>query len=75
MIYGTLRPCGVVVCDDIWDTEGCSVTYGTLWTVVFGFYDIWDTAIWNTMDKGVVVYYDIWDTTDTDDIWDTMDKV
>ena len=25
MIYGTLWPCGVVVCDDIWDTEGCSV--------------------------------------------------
>ena len=53
MIYGTLRPCGVVVCDDIWDTtamNGCSVLR-------------WFT-IWNTMDKGVVVYYDIWDTTD-----------
>ena len=49
MIYGTLRPCGVVVCDDIWDTE-CGVVVCD---------DIWDT-----MDKGVVVYYDIWDTTD-----------
>ena len=38
MIYGTLRPCGVVVCDDIWDTMDKGVV---------GYYDIWDTtAMW-----------------------------
>ena len=47
MTYGTLRSCGVVVCDDIWDICGVVVC----------------DDIWDTMDKGVVVYYDIWDTT------------
>ena len=65
MTYGTLRTCGVVVCDDIWDTMGVCVvvytmTYGTLRTCGVVVCD----DIWDTMDKSVVVYYDIWDTTD-----------
>ena len=38
MIYGTLRSCGVVVCDDIWNTMDKGVVV---------YYDIWDTtAMW-----------------------------
>ena len=48
MTYGTLQPCGVVVCDDIWDTMDKGVVV---------YYDIWDTTC------GVVVCDDIWDTT------------
>ena len=35
MTYGTLQPCGVVVCDDIWDTMDKGVVV---------YYDIWDTT-------------------------------
>ena len=35
MTYGTLRTCGVVVCDDIWDTMDKGVVV---------YYDIWDTT-------------------------------
>ena len=34
MTYGTLRSCGVVVCDDIWDTMDKGVVV---------YYDIWNT--------------------------------
>ena len=36
MTYGTLRTCGVVVSDDIWDTMDNSVVV---------YYDIWDTTV------------------------------
>ena len=42
MTDGTLRTCGVVVCDDIWDTMDKGEVVWTSGVVVY--YDIWDTT-------------------------------
>ena len=61
MTYGTIQPCGVVVCDDIWEAMDMLVYYDTETLRTCGVVVCDD--IWDTTDKGVVVYYDIWDTT------------